>query len=163
MRKVKRIQTEALASLSHDAAGSPRRRCNLNLHPELADPVQRLLIAIEPGSYVRPHRHGQPAKWELFVILAGRLAVLVFDAEGRVLERDELAAGGATRIAEIPPGAWHSVAALEPGTVLFEVKPGPYAPLADKDFAAWAPAEGDAGAAALAERIARARVGELLG
>lgn len=160
---MKRIQTEALASLSNDAAGAPRRRCNLNLHAELADPVQRLLIAIEPGSYVRPHRHSEPAKWELFVILSGRLAVLVFDADGKVLEREELAPGGAIPIAEIPPGAWHSVAALDPGTVIFEVKPGPYAPLADKDFAAWAPAEGDARAAALAERIARAQVGELLG
>lgn len=156
------IQTGDLASLSRDAAQAPRRRANLNLHGDLADPVQRLLIAIEPGSYVRPHRHTEPAKWECFIILAGSAALLLFDGAGRVVGREELAAGGPNRVVELPPGPWHSLVALEPGTVVFECKPGPYSPLADKDFAPWAPAEGSLEAAGMAARFALARVGDAL-
>ncbi|MBS1190547.1 MAG: uncharacterized protein H6R10_2339 [Rhodocyclaceae bacterium] len=160
---MKRIQASDLAALSRDASKAPRRRSNLNLHPELADPVQRLLNAIEPGSYVPPHRHGSPAKWELFVILSGAIAVLIFDGEGKVLERVELDADGPTRMVEIPPAAWHSAVALRAGTVVLEVKPGPYAALASEDFASWAPKDGTEEAAALVERLARAGVGECLG
>ena len=47
---------------------------------------------------------------------------------------------------------------LEPDTVVFEVKPGPYQPTSDKDFAPWAPAEGGPDAPAyLADLEARFR------
>lgn len=75
------------------------------------------------------------------------------------LSRD---AAGPSRALEIPAGTWHTAVALEPGTVLFEIKPGPYSPLAGNDFAAWAPAEGEAGTAELVQRAAQARVGESL-
>lgn len=160
---LKLVDAGRLRELSAQAAASPRRRSNFNLHPELADPVQRFLNAIEPGSYVRPHRHVEPrAKWELFVVLAGAVAILVFDDEARLVERVELDAGRGVLAAEVPPGAWHALAALQPGTVLFEFKEGPYSPLADKDFAAWAPREEEAAAPAMAARLAAARVGDRL-
>lgn len=136
------LSDEVLATVSAKAAGSPRRRANWNLHPVLEDPVQRFCNAIEPDSYVRPHRHIEPAKWELFLAVRGRAAVVTFNESGRLLERVEISASGPLYAAEIPPGAWHSVAGLESGTVLFELKPGPYCPIADKDFAEWAPGEG---------------------
>lgn len=159
---LKIVDTARLRSLSAQAAASPRRRSNFNLHPELADPVQRFLNAIEPGSYVRPHRHVAPDKWELFVVLSGAVAILVFDDAGRVGERVELAAGGPKLAVEIPPGVWHGLAVLQPGTVLFEFKEGPYSPVDAKDFAPWAPAEGEPGCAALAARLAAAAVGDCL-
>ena len=64
---------------------------------------------------------------------------------------------------EVPAGTWHTVVVLEPGTVLFEFKQGPYAPLSDKDFARWAPAEGDPGAAAMLQRFEDAAPGRRLG
>lgn len=150
-------------ALSAKAQGVARARANLNLHPQLDDPVQRFLNAIEPGSYVRPHRHAEPqAKWELFVVLSGAVAVLVLDDAGVVQERVVLDAAGDCRAVEIPAGAWHTLAALVAGTVLFECKQGPYQPASDKDFAPWAPREGEAGAAALAARIAQADVGAAL-
>jgi hypothetical protein len=41
---------------------------------------------------------------------------------------------------------WHCILALTRDCVIFEGKNGPYDPATDKEFAAWAPAEGDAGA-----------------
>lgn len=158
---LKIISTDRIKALSAEAAASPRRRCNFNLHPELADPVQRFLNAIEPGSYIRPHRHVEPTpRWELFVILCGAVAILTFDDQGRVTERIELDAQGPNVAAEIAPGDWHGLVALRAGTVLFEFKQGPYVPASAKDFAPWAPAEGEVGVAAMQERLASARAGD---
>lgn len=159
---LKPVTDAQLADLAAQALAAPRRRANLNLHPELADPVQRFLNALQPGTYVRPHRHaGEAARWELFVALAGAAAVLVFDDAGRVVEVVEVDAAGPVRALEIPPGVWHTLVVRRPDTVLFEFKPGPYAPTSDKDFAPWAPAEGDAAAPALAAALAAARVGDV--
>lgn len=144
MRIVTAADLDALGAAARDL---PRRRGHLTIHPDPADPVQRMLVALEPGTYVRPHRHGG-GRWELFVPLRGRLAVLLFAEDGTVSDRIELAADGAAAV-EIPEGAWHTIAVLETGTVALEVKPGPYAPLDDKDFAPWAPREGEEGAAAM--------------
>lgn len=157
---MKRIDTPMIRDLTRRAAESPRRRCNHNLHPQLSDPVQRFLNALEPDSYVRPHRHTDPERWELFLILRGRAAVLIFDAAGQVKERLQLTAGGEVMGVEIDAGRWHTLVALEPATVLFEVKQGPYAPHSDKDFAVWAPAEGHPQTNGFLEWLHRARVGD---
>lgn len=152
------ITPQTLADLTRIAEDTPRRRRNLNLHAEAADPTQRMLNAGHPGSYVRPHRHG-PRRWESFVLLRGAIAILLFDARGRLTDRTELRAGGPL-LAELPGATWHSIVFLEPGSTVYEVKPGPYLPAEDKDFADWAPAEGEAGAADLESWMARAQPGE---
>jgi cupin fold WbuC family metalloprotein len=154
------LTQELLTNLSAQAAASARRRKNLNLHPQLADPVQRLCNALEPGTYVRPHRHPDADRWELFVALTGAAVVLTFDDAGTVQERLVIANDGANRGVELPAGAWHTVAALATGTVLFEVKPGPYSPLSDKDFATWAPPEGAASCGRFEEWYRRAQPNE---
>jgi cupin fold WbuC family metalloprotein len=136
------ISARDLTELSAQAASRPRRRANLNLHPTLDDPIQRFFNAVEPGTYVRPHRHTEPGRWEVFVALRGRAAVLTFDPSGRVTERVEIAPEGPDVAVEVEPGAWHTVLCRAPATVLFELKPGPYVPLEDKSFALWAPPEG---------------------
>lgn len=139
---MKRIDQTLLTTLSTQAAASPRKRAHHNLHPQLDDPAQRLCIAMEPGTYVRPHRHMQPETWEILLILSGAVALLIFDESGKVLERIELAAGGEVTAVEIPANTWHAVASLKTGTVVFEVKQGPYAPISEVNYASWAPAEG---------------------
>ncbi|MBE9503834.1 MAG: WbuC family cupin fold metalloprotein [Proteobacteria bacterium] len=139
---VKCIDNEILTETSERAKGSPRLRMNYNFH-ELSDPVQRMLNAIEPESYISPHRHSEPEKMELFLVLRGRGAVIIFDDAGRVTDTYILEVGGDTLGVEIPPGVWHSILSLEEGTVFFEVKDGPYIAATDKDFAPWAPAPGD--------------------
>lgn len=137
-----RIDARLLDDLSRAARQRPRLRLNHNLHEDYLEPCQRLLNAVEPGTYVRPHRHLDPPRPECFVLLRGSMVVLLFAEDGGIDEIIPLAANGPCWGADIPLGAWHSLVSLETGTVFFETKPGPYLPLADKDFAPWAPAEG---------------------
>lgn len=139
---MKVITQHRLQALSREAVRCARRRANWNLHPSLDDPIQRFCNAMEPATYVRPHRHEAPARWELFLALSGAAAVVTFSDDGCLLARASIVAEGPDYGIEIPVGVWHTVAALRSGTVLFELKPGPYQPLTDKDFAPWAPAEG---------------------
>ncbi|CUW38128.1 conserved protein of unknown function(RmlC-like cupin domain,10-149) [Magnetospirillum sp. XM-1] len=151
------IEASELAELSARAAQLPRRRLNLNLHGEPADPVQRMVIAFEPDTYIRAHRH--PAQFETFILLQGRCSLLTFAEDGAVERRIELA-DDATRVVEIPAGTWHSLVSGAPGTQVVEVKPGPYQPTTEADFAAWAPPEGHAAAAACRDWIRGCRIGE---
>jgi len=153
------VTAQDLEALSAEAAQAPRRRRNRNLHPELADPVQRMVNLGHPDSYVRPHRH-DGGRWETFSLLQGAVAVLCFDEQGRVSERVELRLGG-TLVAEIAGDVWHAIAFLEPGSAVFEIKPGPYRPASDKDFAVWAPNEGEPNAAVLLDWYQTAQPGEL--
>lgn len=139
---MKIISDQQLEQLVREAKGVARLRKNLNLHAELSDPVQRLCNALEPGSYVRPHRHSQTDKWELMVILRGEAIILLFDETGTVTHRTELSAQGPAYLLEVPAGAWHTVLTRQSGCVLLEIKSGPYCKTEDKDFAQWAPNEG---------------------
>ncbi len=140
MNKVKLITADLLSQLGGKAAASTRRRANHNIHPQLNDPVQRFFNAMQPGTYVRPHRHTDPERWELFLILSGHVSVLLFDDQDRVSDRYELQAGGSMLGLEIRPGQWHTLVAMQP-SILFELKEGPYNQLTDKDFSIWAPDE----------------------
>ncbi len=142
---MKIIDSDRIDALVADAKTAPRRRVHLNLHADPAEPINRLVIALEPDTYVRPHRHCD--KFEVFVLIAGRCRLLTFDDVGTV-ERQVEMGEGAARVAEFPPGCWHSLVVLDAGTVVMEIKPGPYVPTAGADFAAWAPPEGGDEAAA---------------
>ena len=158
---MKRIDRALLDDLTAKAVASTRKRAHHNLHQVLEDPVQRLCVAIEPGTYIRPHRHADPLTWEVFLMLAGSAVLLAFEDSGRVTERIVLAAAGPVHAIEIPAGTWHSIASLEEGSVFLEVKQGPYkAPLAGNS-AAWAPAEGDAASAAFEAWYRRAQPGDM--
>jgi len=130
---LKKLTAENLTTLSQQATQSPRLRANSNLHQELSDPIQRLAIAMEPDTLILPHRH--PHTWEVLTALRGRFTVLVFDDAGKVTGRAEL--GVDTSVVEIPAGGWHAVLSRDAGAVIFEVKHGPYAPIAEADVAAW--------------------------
>lgn len=153
---MKLITFSELTEQSNTAARSPRLRAHRNLHPELSDPVQRLAIAMEPGTYVRPHRH--PHTFELLIPLRGRFVVLNFDEQGTVTQRTVL--GESTAALEIAPGVWHAVLSLDPQGVIFEVKQGAYQPVAVQDYVSWAPEEGGDDVARLIAWYAAAREGD---
>jgi cupin fold WbuC family metalloprotein len=100
-----------------------------------------MLNAIEPGSYIRPHKHENPGKTEVIIVLQGKAAVFEFNGDGTVKDSIILDFLSGNYGAEISPGNWHCVAALEPCTVVYEMKEGPYIPDDDKIFPDWAPAE----------------------
>jgi cupin fold WbuC family metalloprotein len=142
------IDQALLAELAAEAQQSPRQRKNRNFHPADDYPGHRLLNAIEPGSYVTPHRHLDPHKDETILCLRGRLGVVVFCPSGAVDRSYALARAGNCIGVDIPHGIYHSVLALEAGTVFFEAKAGPYVPLAADEKAPWAPVEGEPDGAA---------------
>ena len=139
---MKIIDRNKLDRLSNEAAAAKRRRQNLNLHDDYADPCQRLFNAMEPGTYVRPHRHIDPSRSECFMAIRGRMALVVFTDDGEVDRIVPFGDGFETVAIDLPPAMWHSLVSLESGSIFFETKPGPYVRLSDKDFAPWSPAEG---------------------
>jgi cupin fold WbuC family metalloprotein len=129
------------------ARGSARLRANHNFHASHADGFHRFLNAWVRGTYVAPHRHVAIPKPEAFMMLRGELACFVFDEAGRVIERAVLGRNGRHGI-DLAPGVWHTLAPLTEEAVCYEVKPGPWDAATDKEFAAWAPREGEPEAAA---------------
>jgi cupin fold WbuC family metalloprotein len=119
---------------------SVRKRIILPLQKKEGALLQRMLNAIQPGSYIRPHRHA-PDRGESIIVLRGCIIYYTFKENGDVESMVKLQAGTSAFGVDIEGGVWHSFMAVDPDTVLFEVKPGPYNPEADKEFAEWAPEE----------------------
>ena len=133
------------------ARKSPRLRINHNFHASMEDNPHRFLNVLVKGTYIAPHRHLNPAKPEAFLVLEGEAAFFIFDDEGRVV-RSEVVGRDPVGI-DLPAGVWHTLAPVTDYAVCYEVKPGPYQAATDKDFAAWAPREGEAGAATYLEGL----------
>lgn len=141
-----RIDQELFDQVAELADQSPRRRRNHNLHqePEL---VQRFINVLQPGTYVRPHRHLREIKgtgFECFVVLQGAIGVILFDGRGEACHWEKLEAEGPLRGIELAEGIFHSLVALSRDAVMLEIKQGPYHPSTDKDFIDRYPAEGTA-------------------
>lgn len=122
-----------LNCLSDKAKVSPRLRSNLDLRNSPEDKSQRMLNAIEPESVVPIHRHKKSS--ETVVCLRGRLVEEYYDElERRCTDVIELSSNGPVVALNIPAGQWHTVRALESGTVILEVKDGPYEPTGPEDI-----------------------------
>jgi cupin fold WbuC family metalloprotein len=101
-----------------------------------------MLNALQPYSYIQPHRHVHPPKAESVIVLQGALLCFLFSPAGQVEKVHTLAAGSAYFGVDSEPGVFHTFLALVKDTVIFEAKPGPYEQSSDKDSASWAPPEG---------------------
>lgn len=141
---IKIINEKVLSLLSAEAVESQRLRKNLNLHEYADDRLQRMLNAFEPGTYICPHKHENPDKRELFILMKGRIIILIFDDSGVVSDSILLDRDKGSYAVEIAPRTWHTVVSLEQGSVAFEIKDGPYDEKTDKYFAPWAPLENHA-------------------
>ena len=127
-----KITQALLDKLTEEAKASPRLRMNMDLRNSSEDQSQRMLNAIEPGSILPIHRHQKTS--ETVVCLRGRLVEEFYDElERRCTEAIELSPCGPVVAVNIPVGQWHTVRALETGTVILECKDGAYEPLADVD------------------------------
>ena len=136
------IDTQLLDSLTSQAQASPRLRMNLDLRTSAQDGSQRMLNAIEPGSVVPVHRHQKST--ETLVVLRGRVVEEYYDEAGVLVESFVL---GDCHVADaprndvpvacalnIPAGQWHTLRALESGTVILEMKDGAYEPIGPADI-----------------------------
>ena len=135
------IDNKLLNRLSLKSLESSRKRTNYNFHRSDNDLLQRMLNVVQPGSYVQPHKHESPDKREAFVILKGRMLVVLFNDSGNIIEHHILDRNSDVYGIEISPGTYHTIVALEKDTCVYEVKDGPYNPNDDKHFADWAPSE----------------------
>ncbi len=145
------IDQQLLQDLLQKAAASERGRVVWRLH-EHHEPVQRMVNAILPGSYVTPHKHEDPDKVELVSALVGRIACLEFDAAGGVADIVVLDAQGPVAAVDIPPRTYHAMVALTPCAML-EIIQGPYDAATHKKFAPWAPLEGCPESAAYLQQL----------
>lgn len=126
------INQALLDKLTDEAKASPRLRMNLDLRNSADDQSQRMLNAIEPGSPLPIHRHRHTS--ETVVRLRGRLVWEFYDELERICtETIELSPNGQVVALNIPAGQWHTVRALESGSVILEMKEGAYEPLQDCD------------------------------
>ncbi len=128
-----KITQALLDTLTTQAQGSPRLRMNLDLRNSVDDTSQRMLNAIEPGSVVPIHRHRHTS--ETVVCLRGRIVEEFYDELERICtEAIVLSPNSPTVALNIPAGQWHTVRSLESGTVILEVKDGPYEPISPEDI-----------------------------
>jgi cupin fold WbuC family metalloprotein len=147
MNQIQIINRRLLDEVVSEAKTAPRRRKNYNFHVSDSALCHRLLNAIEPDSYIHPHCHQEASKDETLVIVRGRIGLVLFDERGNVSQKVLLAPWGEAVGVNIPHGVFHTLVALDSGSVFFEAKAGPYVPVAALEKAAWAPAEGDPQAA----------------
>lgn len=135
-----KITDTLLSEVIVKAKESPRRRMNHNFHPELSDPVQRLLNALEPWTYIRPHKHR--TKEEAFVLLKGSVLAVAFNDDGSIRDHAILNRNSGTLGVEFEENTYHMLTSLETGSVVYEIKEGPFVPHTEGSSAPWAPAEG---------------------
>jgi cupin fold WbuC family metalloprotein len=143
-----------LRDLIERARQSPRLRVNHNFHSSMEENPHRFLNVMLKGTYIAPHRHLDPPKAESFLVLQGEVAFFIFDDSGNVA-RAEVVGGDPIGI-DLPAGVWHTLTPLSAHAVCYEVKPGPYSAQTDKEFAPWAPREGEPGVTAYLERLVSA-------
>jgi cupin fold WbuC family metalloprotein len=141
LKKTRCITGKELDNLTVIARESARRRKNYNFHYSDTDPSHSLLNAMEPDSYIQPHRHQDPNKDETLLVIRGKIGMIIFDDNGRIQGKAVLAAGGDPAVVNIPSGVFHTWVSLEPGTIFFETKAGPFIPLSGEEKAPWAPEE----------------------
>ncbi len=151
--QIKRLTQELLDTIADQARSSPRRRQNHNFH-DLSEKVQRFINVLQPGTYVRPHRHLRAVGvngFEFFLVVQGKLGIIILDESGQILHQEQVSANGPTRAVELPEGTYHTLVALAPDTVILELKEGPYEARNDKEFLDAFPAEGTPAAGELVE------------
>lgn len=135
------ITTETLDGISLQARQSPRLRKNFNFHRCDDDICHRLLNAMEPASYIQPHRHLDPNKDETLIVIRGKMGLVLFGNDGTVDGKALLKPSDPIQLVNIPHGKYHTLVSFEEGSVFFEAKAGPFLPLLPEEKALWAPAE----------------------
>jgi len=113
---------------------------NYNFHSDLSDPVQRLLNALEPWTYIRPHKHN--TKEESFVLLRGTILAVAFNDDGTIRDHAVLSQETGILGIEFEENCFHMLTSLEAGSVVYEIKEGPFVPHTEGSSAPWAPREG---------------------
>jgi cupin fold WbuC family metalloprotein len=134
------VGPEWIGRLKAAALQSPLRRARLCLHRSSDDKLHEMIIALARDCLFQPHRH--PGKTESFHMIDGRLAVVIFEEDGRPLRSLLLTPprqGGVICYRLCVP-AFHTVLPLDDVVVFHETTNGPFEK-GDALLAEWAPSE----------------------
>ena len=123
---MKIIDEQLLDAVTSEARQSPRLRMNYNFHKSLDEKCHRFLNAMEVGTVVPVHHHA--TKDETFIVLRGKVRLNIYNDQGEVTESVVLCHSARCYGVDIPRNTWHAVECLETGSVIFEVKEGPFVP-----------------------------------
>jgi cupin fold WbuC family metalloprotein len=146
---MKVFSSQYFKNLVNAASQSHRLRAHVNVHGSCTDQCQKLFNAIHVDSYIRPHRHSFDPKDECLVAIKGLFGFVMFTEQGLI---ESVILFGGEKYSEklsipsgleLPSDVWHTVVSLLDNSILFEVKKGPFEPTLAKEFAPWAPREGD--------------------
>ena len=142
------IGAEDIEVLRQAVRKTPKRRVRINAHPRSDDELHEMIIAIEPGSYIRPHKH--PGKSEAFHIIEGQVDIVVFSEAGEVERIVSLAAKGGHHpfYYRMSTPHFHTLIVRSDLLVVHEITNGPFLPTGTI-YAAFAPEEGDTASAAI--------------
>ena len=121
---------------------SPRKRILQKLHTSHDATSHRMFNAMQPGTYIMPHRHTNPPKDETILVMAGSMLFIQFTDDGKIESTILLQPGTENFGIDVAPHVYHTFIPLKPDTLIFETKTGPYEQLSDKDIPDWAPREG---------------------
>lgn len=127
-----KLDKELLDSITQKAKESPRLRMNHNLHDSLDSKVQRLFNALEPGTVLPIHRHQNTD--ETYILIRGKIEVIFYDNKKNITDRFIVCQEDGIFGVHIPKNTWHTLEVLESGSVIFEVKEGPYQPISENDI-----------------------------
>lgn len=127
-----KLDKELLDSITQKAKECPRLRMNHNLHDSLESKVQRLFNALEPGTVLPIHRHQNTD--ETYILIRGKIEVIFYDNKKNITDRFIVCQEDGIFGVHIPKNTWHTLEVLESGSVIFEVKEGPYQPISENDI-----------------------------
>lgn len=129
---IMKLDKDLLDQITHKAKESPRLRMNHNLHDSLDSKVQRLFNALEPGTVLPIHRHQNTD--ETYILVRGKIEVIFYDDDKNMTDIFVICQEEGTFGVHIPKGTWHTLEVLASGSVIFEVKEGPYQPISENDI-----------------------------
>ncbi len=121
---MKIIDEQLISEVVEQARKSPRLRMNYNFHQSLSDKCHRFLNALEIGTQIPVHHH--VTKDETFIILKGKVRVNTYNDNGEIIDSIVLSTESGRYGVDIPKNTWHGLECLESGSVIFEVKEGPF-------------------------------------
>jgi cupin fold WbuC family metalloprotein len=136
------IGPEDIEVLRRAVRKTPKHRVRINAHPGNDDSLHEMIIAIEPGSYVRPHKH--PGKSEAFHIIEGQVDVVVFKDDGNIDRIVSLGAKGSNHpfYYRMSTARFHTLIIRSNLLVVHEITNGPFDPTG-AIYAMFAPEESD--------------------
>lgn len=131
---MKILDSQLLDTITDQAKESSRLRMNYNLHDSLEAKAQRLFNALEPGTVLPIHRHMNTS--ETYILVRGKMKVEYYNENKELIDSVVLDPLEGKFGLHVPVGQWHTVVPLESGTMVFEVKDGPYTPFQPEDVLA---------------------------